>query len=167
MDPKPASKSTSQIVHWMGVGDANATGNIHGGTVMKLCDEAAGLAAIRHSRLRVVTAAMDRMTFLVPVHVGELVSFTATVNAAWRTSMEVGVRVEAENPRTGEVRHTNTAYLTMVALDEDGNPTPVPPVLAETPTEQRRMRDAELRRANRLAEREEMMRRRELELERS
>jgi acyl-CoA hydrolase len=148
----------------MGVSDANSTGSIHGGTVMKLVDEAAGLAAIKHSRQRVVTAGMDRMTFLVPISVGELVSFTATVNAAWRTSMEVGVRVEAEDPRTGEVRHTNTAYLTMVALDEEGNPTPVPPVLAESPTEQRRMHDAELRRTNRLAERQEMMRRREVEL---
>jgi acyl-CoA hydrolase len=161
MDARPASESVSQIVHWMGVGDANSAGSIHGGTVMKLVDEAAGLAAIKHSRRRVVTAGMDRMTFLVPIAVGELVSFSATVNAAWRTSMEVGVRVEAEDPRTGEVRHTNTAYLTMVALDEDGRPAPVPAVVAETPTEIRRMREAELRRANRLAERDEIVRRRE------
>jgi acyl-CoA hydrolase len=151
----------SQIVHWMGVGDANSAGNIHGGTVMKLVDEAAGLAAIKHSRQRVVTAGMDRMTFLVPIAVGELVSFSATVNAAWRTSMEVGVRVQSENPRTGEVRHTNTAYLTMVALDERGRPAQVPAVLAETPDQIRRMREAELRRANRLAERAEIVRRRE------
>ncbi len=163
MDRKPASGSTAQIVHWMGVGDANSTGKIHGGTVMKLVDEAAGLAAIKHSRQRVVTAGMDRMTFLVPIRIGELVSFTATVNAAWRTSMEIGVRVEAENPRTGEARHTNTAYLTMVALDEAGHPAPVPAVVAQTPTEQRRMREAELRRENRLAEREEIMRRRAAE----
>ena len=76
---------------------------------------------------------MDRMDFLVPIHVGELVTFSASVNAAWRTSMEVGVRVEAENPLTGEVRHTNTAYLTMVALDDEGRPAPVPPLLATTP----------------------------------
>ncbi len=160
---KPASASASQIVHWMGVGDANSAGNIHGGTVMKLVDEAAGLAAIKHSRCRVVTAGMDRMTFLVPISVGELVSFSATVNAAWRTSMEVGVRVQAENPRSGEVRHTNTAYLTMVALDEHGHPAPVPAVRAETPHEVRRMREAELRRANRLSERAEIQRRREAE----
>src|SRR5947209_310877 len=165
MDPRPASDSASQIVHWMGVGDANSAGNIHGGTVMKLVDEAAGLAAIKHSRRRVVTAGMDRMTFLVPIAVGELVSFSATVNAAWRTSMEVGVRVQAENPRTGEVRHTNTAYLTMVALDDDGRPAPVPAVVAETPDEVRRMREAELRRANRLAERSEIQRRRDAERE--
>src|SRR5690349_19959887 len=129
MDPKPASASASQIVHWMGVGDANSAGNIHDGTVMKLVDEAAGLAAIKHSRCRVVTAGMDRMTFLVPIRIGELVSFSATVNAAWRTSMEVGVLVKAENQRTGKVRHTNTAYMSMVSLDEDGSPSPVPGVL--------------------------------------
>ena len=157
MDPKPVSQSRSQIVHWMGLADANSVGNVHGGTVMKLCDEAAGLAAIKHSRCRVVTAGMDRMDFLVPIRVGELVTFSATVNAAWRTSMEVGVRVEAENPRTGSVQRTNTAYLTMVALDEQGKPTPVPPLIAETPTEVRRMREAELRRANRLQERDQIL----------
>jgi acyl-CoA hydrolase len=144
----------------MGLADANSAGNVHGGTVMKLCDEAAGIAAIKHSRCRVVTAGMDRMTFLIPVRVGELVTFSATVNAAWRTSMEVGVRVEAEDPRTGEVRHTNTAYLTMVAVDEAGRPTQVPPLHPQTATEQRRMREAELRRANRLAERDEILARR-------
>ena len=157
MESKPVSQSRSQIVHWMGLADANSVGNVHGGTVMKLCDEAAGLAAIKHSRCRVVTAGMDRMDFLIPIRVGELVTFSATVNAAWRTSMEVGVRVEAENPRTGEIRHTNTAYLTMVALDEAGKPTPVAPLIAETPTEVRRMREAELRRANRLRERDQIL----------
>jgi acyl-CoA hydrolase len=147
----------------MGLMDANSAGNVHGGTVMKLADEVAGLAAIKHSRHRVVTAGMDRMNFLYPIHVGELVTFSACVNAAWRTSMEVGVRVEAEDPLSGEVRHTNTAYLTMVALDDDGKPAPVPTLMAETPAEQRRMREAELRRANRLAEREEILRHREAE----
>jgi acyl-CoA hydrolase len=147
----------------MGIGDANSAGNIHGGTVMKLVDEAAGLAAIRHSRCRVVTASMDRMTFLVPIHVGELVTFSATINAAWRTSMEVGVRVEAESPHTTEVRHAATAYLTMVALDAEGAPTPVPPLEAGTPDDARRMAEAEFRRANRLAERAEIRRRRSLE----
>lgn len=161
MDAKPASDSAAQLVHWMGVGDANSTGNIHGGTVMKLVDEAAGLAAIKHSRGRVVTAGMDRMTFLYPIRVGELVTFSATVNAAWRTSMEVGVRVEAENPLTGEVRHTNTAYLTMVSLDAAGEPAPVAPLIATTLIEQRRERGAQLRRANRLAERAEILAHRE------
>src|ERR687890_2757979 len=142
----------------MGLADANSAGFVHGGVVMKLCDEVAGLAAVRHSRCRVVTAGMDRMTFLDPIHIGELVTFTASVNAAWRTSMEVGVRVDAEMPRDGTTRHTNTAYLTMVALDEDGRPTAVPPLLAGTGEEQRREREAQTRRRNRLAEREELQR---------
>jgi acyl-CoA hydrolase len=163
MDPKPAAESRSLLARWMSILDANSAGNIHGGTVMKLVDEAAGLSAIKHSRSRVVTAAMDRMTFLVPIHVGELVTFSASVNAVWRTSMEVGVRVETENPRTGERRHASTAYLTMVAVDDEGNPAPVPLLLASAPEEQRRMREAELRRANRLAEREQILRSREAE----
>ncbi len=144
----------------MGLVDANSAGYVHGGTVMKLCDEVAGLAAIKHSRCRVVTAGMDRMTFLEPIHVAELVTFTASVNAAWRTSMEVGVRVEAEDPRSGAVRHTNTAYLTMVALDDDGRPIGVPALECETDVERRREREAQLRRANRLAEREQILRER-------
>jgi acyl-CoA hydrolase len=162
-EAKPTSESRAQLIRWMGITDANSAGNVHGGTVMKLCDEVAGLAAIKHSRMRVVTVGMDRMNFLFPIYIGELVTFSATVNAAWNTSMEVGVRVEAENPRTGEVRHTNTAYITMVALDEQGRPSPVPAVIAGSPTEQRRMREAELRRANRLAEREQIVTGRERE----
>jgi acyl-CoA hydrolase len=141
----------------MGIEDANHGGFVHGGVVMKLSDEVAAIAAIRHSGFRAVTAAMDRMTFLDPVKVGELMTFKATVNAAWHTSMEVGVRVEAESPRTGESRHTSTAYLTMVALDDDGKPTAVPPLEPASETEKRRMREAELRRKNRLAEREEIL----------
>jgi acyl-CoA hydrolase len=160
MEPKPVSESQVLLAHWMGPTDANGSGNIHGGVIMKLSDEAAGLAAVKHSRQQVVTAGMDRMAFLVPVYVGDLVSFKAMVNAAWRTSMEIGVRVEAENPRTGEVRHSNTAYLTFVALDERGRPASVPPALARTPTEQRRLREAEMRRRNRLAERDEVLARR-------
>lgn len=161
MDPKPTSESQAQLARWMGILDANSAGNIHGGTVMKLCDEAAALAAVKHSRQRVVTAAMDRMNFLYPIRIGELVTFSAMVNAVWRTSMEVGVRVDAENPRTGETRHTNTAYITMVALDDEGSPVTVPPLIAETPEQERRMREAEFRRANRLAEREQILARRE------
>ena len=141
----------------MGVADANIAGNVHGGRIMLLCDEVAGIAAIRHCGSRVVTAGMDRMTFLEPVTVGQLVTFRATVNAAWRTSVEVGVRVEAEDVRAGDVRHVSTAYLTMVALDDDGRPTPVPPLRVESDTEQRRQREAELRRANRLAERSQIL----------
>jgi acyl-CoA hydrolase len=156
-EPKPAAQSESILVRWMGLGDANAAGFVHGGVVMRLCDEAAGIAAIRHCGLRIVTAAVDRMTFTSPIHIAELVSCRAKVNAAWRTSMEVGVRVEAENPRSGEVRHTSTAYLTMVALDENGRPTPVPALAAESEDEVRRQREAELRRSNRLAERDEIL----------
>ena len=137
----------------MGVADANSAGNVHGGRIMFLCDEVAGIAAIRHTGTRVVTAGVDRMTFLEPVLVGQLVTFRATVNAAWRTSLEVGVRVEAEHVRTRDVRHVSTAYLTMVALDDDGRPTPVGPLEPETDAEHRRQREAELRRRNRLAER--------------
>jgi acyl-CoA hydrolase len=138
----------------MGVGEANLAGNVHGGVIMYLCDEVAGIAAVRHSGARVVTVAMDRMAFLHPVYVGQVVTVKATVNAAWRSSMEVGVRVESENIRSGEVTHTSTAYVTMVALDEDGRPTAVPELTPETPDEQRRAREAQLRRDNRLAERE-------------
>ncbi len=141
----------------MGIGDANLAGLVHGGVVMKMCDEVAAIAAIRHCGQRVVTAGVDRMTFVDPVNVGELLTCRATVNAAWRTSMEVGVRVEAENPRTGERRHTSAAYLTMVALDDEGKPVPVPPLVAETEDERRRRREAELRRANRLAERDQIL----------
>jgi acyl-CoA hydrolase len=134
--------------------DANTGGTVHGGVIMYLCDEVAGIAAVRHSGCRVVTVAMDRMTFLEPVYVGHLLTLKATVNAAWNTSMEVGVRVEAENIRSGDVKATSTAYLTMVALDDDSRPTPVPPLAPETPDEERRAREAQLRRDNRLAERE-------------
>jgi acyl-CoA hydrolase len=138
----------------MRVSDANNAGNVHGGVIMYLCDEVAGIAAVRHSGARVVTVAMDRMTFLHPVYVGHLVTVRAMVNAAWRTSMEVGVRVEAEDIRTGDVTHTSAAYLTMVALDDEGRPAQVPELAPETADEERRQREAQLRRDNRLAERE-------------
>lgn len=137
----------------MGIADANNAGNVHGGLIMHLCDEVAGIAAVRHSGSRVVTAAMDRMNFRHPVFVGQLVTVKATVNAAWRSSMEVGVRVESENVRTGELLHTSTAYLTMVALDDEGKPIEVRPLSPETPEELRRAREAQLRRDIRLAER--------------
>jgi len=161
MEARHAADSTSQLVKWVGIGDANAAGFVHGGVVMRLCDEAAGIAAIRHSRRRVVTAAMDRMTFLHPVHIGELLVCSATVNAVWRTSMEVGVRVDAENPRTSDRRHTSTAYLTMVGIDDDGHPSQVPDLIVESETERRREREAELRRRNRLEEREQILRHRD------
>jgi acyl-CoA hydrolase len=157
MDPRPVAASRSILVKWMGIEDANSAGFVHGGTVMYLCDEAAGLASVRHSGLRCVTAGMDRMTFLLPVHVGQLLTLEASVNAAWRTSMEVGVRVTAEHVRTGERHHTSTAYLTMVALDDEGRPTEVPPLTCGSEHERRREHEAQLRRANRLAEREQIV----------
>jgi acyl-CoA hydrolase len=162
-EPRPVSESQTQLVQWMGVLDANSAGFIHGGVVMKLCDEAAGAAAVKHSRCRVVTAGVDRMAFLTPIHVGELVTFSASVNAAWRTSMEVGVRVDAEDPRTGERRHTNSAYLTMVAVDEEGRPVAVPGLITETDEQRAREREAQVRRRNRLQERDEILERRKAE----
>ncbi len=151
--PRPPSDSVSVLTRWTGVGDANTAGSIHGGRIMYLCDEVAGIAAIRHSGCRVVTAGVDRMLFRHPVLVGDLVTVRATVNAAWRTSMEVGVRVEREQVRTREVEHTSTAYLT----DEERRPMEVPPIESETEEERRRRDEAELRRRNRLTEREEIL----------
>ena len=161
MEPRRPSQTSSVLTRWMGLEDANAAGYVHGGVIMRLCDEVAGIAAIRHCGLRVVTAGVDRMTFLDPVHVGQLVTFRATVNAAWHTSMEVGVRVESEDVRTRAVAHTSTAYLTMVALDDEGRPTRVPPLSPVTTDERRREQEAQLRRDNRLAEREAILRVRE------
>jgi len=154
-EARPVDHSRSLLVRWMSIGDANSGGFVHGGSVMRLVDEAAGLAAIKHSGRRVVTAGMDRMTFLTPVFVGELLRCSSSVNAVWRSSMEVGVRVEAENPYTGETRHTSTAYLTMVTL-EDGHPITAPKLIVTSEDEERRQREAELRRKNRLAERDQI-----------
>jgi len=157
MEPVAASESRSVLVRWMGIEDTNHAGFVHGGVVMKLCDEAAGLAAIRHTRQKVVTAAIDRMTFLHPVMVGEVLTLRAAVNAVWRTSLEVGVRVESEDPLSGEVRHTSSAYVTMVAIDESGQPVPVPPLSPAGAEQRRREREAQLRRANRLNERVQIL----------
>jgi acyl-CoA hydrolase len=163
VEARTVADSRSVLVHWMGPTDANSAGFVHGGVVMRLVDEVASLAAVRHSRERVVTAGADRMTFMQRIHIGEVVTLSASVNAAWHTSMEVGIRVEAENPRTGIVRHTNTAYLTMVAVDADGRPIAVPALQAATPDEARRASGAQLRRSNRLAEREQIVAQRGLE----
>lgn len=160
MQARSPADSLAVLTRWMGIEDANVGGNVHGGAIMRLCDEVAGIAAIRHCGRRAVTVAMDRMTFLHPVYVGQLVTVRATVNAAWRTSMEVGVRVESETVHTGDVQHTSTAYLTMVALDDEDRPAPVPELVPQTPDEERRMAEAQLRRNNRLAEREEIRRQR-------
>jgi len=130
--------------------DANPYGNVHGGEVMKLIDEVAGAAATRHARARVVTARIDELSFLAPVYVGHLVTAKASVNHVGKTSMEIGVRVEAEDMLTGNVVHVASAYLVFVATDEHGKPVPLPPLIAETDDERRRMKAAETRRALRL-----------------
>ncbi|HEV8535464.1 MAG TPA: acyl-CoA thioesterase [Candidatus Limnocylindria bacterium] len=147
---KPVSASKTVMSRTMLPSDANPYGNVHGGEVMKLIDGAAGAAATRHARARVVTARIDELSFLAPVYVGHLVTAKASVNHVGRTSMEVGVRVEAEDMLTGSVVHVASAYLVFVATDERGKPVPLPPLLAETDDERRRMAAAERRRSLRL-----------------
>ncbi len=149
LDPRPVDASRCTLSRIMTALDANLHGNIHGGVIMKLVDDAAGVVAARHSGGRAVTAAMDEMVFLVPVHIGDLVHAHAQVNWAGRTSMEIGVRVEAERwDEVGEPLHTSTAYLVYVGLDDEGKPRNVPPVLVDETDElgSRRFREAEIRR---------------------
>lgn len=129
---------------------ANPMGSVHGGEIMRLVDETGGLCAIRHAQRLVVTLAIDSMTFHSPVHVGDLVSFNASLNWVGRSSMEVGVRVVAENPLTGEQTHTNTAYLVYIALGDDGRPAEVPRLILETDDERRRWAEGEARQQHRL-----------------
>ncbi len=131
--------------------DANRAGNVHGGVVMKQIDSAAALIATRHARSNCVTASVDRLDFFHPVFIGNLLIMKASLNIVGRTSMEVGVRVEAEDPLTGEVHHTASAYLTFVALDDDGQPREVPPLILESEDDKRRNLEARRRRALRLA----------------
>jgi acyl-CoA hydrolase len=137
--------------------DANTFGYLLGGKVMHLVDLAAALAGVRHARCPVVTASIDHMSFLHPIHIGELIVLRASVNRVFHTSMEIGVRVEVENPVTGVVRHTSSAYLTFVAVDKSGQRIPVPPVIPETPEQKRRYEEAQQRRAYRLALREKTL----------
>jgi acyl-CoA hydrolase len=137
--------------------DANLHGNIHGGSIMKLVDDAAGIVAARHSNGRAVTVSMDEMLFHVPVHIGDLVHVKARINWAGRTSMEIGVRVEAERwDHVGPPLHTSTAYLVYVAIDDQGKPRAVRPVDTGSETDLRRYNEAEIRRRHRLARREEI-----------
>lgn len=146
MQQGKTSKETRLVLaHLILPEDANPAGNAHGGVILKYIDTAGGIVAKRHARGNVVTASLDRTDFLAPVFVGEMVTLKASLNYAGRTSMEVGVRVEAENLETGEVRHTNSAYIIYVALDENGRPRPVPPLILETEEEQRRNCEALMR----------------------
>ena len=125
--------------------DANPSGNVHGGTIMKLIDAAAGVVAKRHARNNVVTARVDNLEFLSPVYIGNLITVKASLNYVGRTSMEVGVKVDAEDPLTGRVTHTNSSYVTMVAIDKQGRPKPVPQVIPKTREEKRRYRQGKER----------------------
>ena len=146
MDGKKGSESSVMLAQHMTPQDANNVGNVHGGVVMRLIDSAAGVVATKHARLNVVTASIDRLDFHHPSYVGDLLVLKARLNLVGRTSMEIGVRVESENIFTGEVKHTASAYLTFVALDENGKPTPLPPLLLETDEDARRNSEAAVRR---------------------
>ena len=151
--PKRAADSAVEMTEIVLPSHANALGTVFGGQVAAWIDIAAGVAAIRHARNIAVTASMDDLHFVAPVHVGEVLILKAHVNRAFGTSMEVGVQVEAENPVTGERRRTATAYLTFVAIDSQGNRVPVPPLQPETDAELRRYQQAEQRRVWRLERR--------------
>jgi len=144
-EPKPVSASRLVLAQVMTPLDANVSGNVHGGNIMKLADTAAGVVAIRHSGRNCVTATVDRFDFHAPVFIGNLVTVKASLNYVGRTSMEIGVRVEAEDLRTGKRTHTNSCYITMVALDADGKPAKVPRLLLETDEDRRRHEKATLR----------------------
>lgn len=147
---KPVSDSKTIISNQMLPSDANPMGNVHGGTILKQVDMAAGVTALRHSRMNVVTASIDRMDFYNPVYVGNLLTLKASVNYCGKTSMEVGVRIEAENLKTGKITHTGSSYLTYVALDPNGKPTEVPDVIPQTSEEKRRWEAGKKRREERL-----------------
>jgi acyl-CoA hydrolase len=155
-DPSHPAKSVAYsrvtMSHMMLPQDANPAGIVHGGVVMKHIDDAAGVVALRHTRGNVVTASIDRLDFHNPAFIGNLLSLKASLNLVGTTSMEVGVRVETEDLKTGEIRHTASAYLTFVALDNSFTPRPVPALLLESQADRRRNRQAQARRRVRLAE---------------
>jgi acyl-CoA hydrolase len=151
MEGKPVRESLSEYSEIALPNDANGLGNVLGGKVMHLVDLAAAMAAIRHARRPCVTASVDSMHFLHPVHIGQLMLLRSSVNRVFRSSMEVGVHVETETLLTGEKLHTCSAYLTFVALDENRRAVEIPPVIPETQVEQRRYREAGERREYRLA----------------
>ena len=151
--PKSMRSSYIQIAQLMHPEHANLLGNVHGGWIMKLADEAGAIACMRHAQRRVVTVAIDSMIFRNPIKIGDLVLLSAEVTYTGHTSMEAEVQVQAENPITGERTHTNTAYLVYVALDDEGKPTSVPPIKAETEDEKRKMESAKERQTRRLSNR--------------
>jgi acyl-CoA hydrolase len=150
---RPISESQHETAEIMMPQHANNLGHVFGGVVLAMVDKAAAVAAIRHARMSCVTVSVDRVDFREPIHVGDLVIVKSSVNYVGRTSMEVGVRVEAEDMISGARRHTNSCYLTFVAVDRNGRPVPIPPVIPETEIEKRRYAAAQLRRERRLEER--------------
>ena len=150
MQGKRISESSVIMVQPMSPQDANTAGNVQGVIIMRLVDEAGGIVAQRHARTNIVTASVDRIDFIHPVYVGDILTLKASLNLVGRTSMEVGVHVESENPLTGEIRHTASAFLTYVALDKSGKPMEVVPLILETDEEKRRNEDAQARREARL-----------------
>jgi uncharacterized protein (TIGR00369 family) len=149
---KAVSASRITIAQLMQPEHANNLGNVHGGWIMKLVDEAGALACMRHAQQRVVTVALDQMVFRHPIRITDLVILTAEVSYVGRTSMEAEVHVVAENPITGERTHTNTAYLVYVAMDEAGRPVPVPPLIPEDEAQRQRMEDGKARQDYRLTQ---------------
>ncbi len=149
---KPAHASRVTLSQLMHPEHANLLGNVHGGWIMKLVDEAGALACMRHAQKKVVTVAIDSMTFRQPIRIGDLIVLNAEVTYTGKTSMEVEVQVIAENPVTGEQSHTNTAYLVYVALDDEGRPTNVPGLATETEEEKARMVQAQKRQAYRISQ---------------
>lgn len=151
---RKVSDSQTVMTHRALPEDANPAGNVHGGVILKHIDLAGAVCAMRHCRMSVVTASIDRMEFKAPVHVGELMLLFASVNRVGKQSMEIGVRVVVENLMTGEQRHAASAYLTFVAMGSDKKPAPTPDLILENPTHVRRNREAEMRRQLRLEERQ-------------
>ncbi len=149
MEAKRVGDSSFTMSQIMGPQDANLAGNVHGGVIMRLIDVAGAVAAVRHSRSNVVTASIERLDFHQPIFIGNLVTFKSSLNLVGRTSMEIGVLVESESLRTGEVRKAASAYLTYVALGKDRRPVQVPPLILETEEEIRRNCMARLRREER------------------
>lgn len=152
---KPPSESRIVLNTLMMPQHANHFGNVHGGIIMKLADEAAAIAAMRHAQKPCVTVAMDSMTFRQPVHIGEIVTCTASITYTHRSSMEVSVEVNAEEPMSGKHTHTNSAHLVFVALDADGRPSTVPEVLLQSDEERAAYAQAEKRQRLRLERRRE------------
>jgi len=149
----PISQASAEFNHLVLPQDTNALGTIFGGRIMEWIDIAAAIVATRYCRRVAVTASMDALDFISPVKLGDIVLLKASVNFVHKTSMEVGVRVEAEDPRTGARRHTSSAFLTFVALDDAGRPTVVPELSPKTPEEKRRFEDGKKRREDRLKRR--------------